>query len=106
MTLARIRKGDTVVVLAGRERGKRGTVRAVLPREGKALVQDVNVAKRHLRATNNVQAGIVDKELPIQLSNLAPVDPKTNKATRVRARTLGGGKKIRLAISGEQIGKE
>ncbi|MDQ3812160.1 MAG: 50S ribosomal protein L24 [Chloroflexota bacterium] len=107
MTLARIKKGDNVVVLAGRERGKRGVVRQVLPREGKALVQDLNIAKRHLKPGRARQAGIVDVEQPIHLSNLAPVDPKTNRATRLRSRTLANGNKVRIAIgSGEQLAKE
>ncbi len=107
MTLARIRKGDTVVVIAGKERGKRGTVREILTKEGKAIVQDVNISKRHLKPTSARQAGIVDKEQPLPLSNLMPVDPKTSKPTRVRARALSSGKKVRVTIgSGEQLGKE
>ena len=108
MTLARIKKGDEVIVLAGRERGKRGVVRQVLPKEGKALVQDINISKRHMKPTAAArQAGIVDKEQPIHLSNLAPVDPKTSKPTRIRARALGSGKKVRIAIaSGEQLARE
>jgi large subunit ribosomal protein L24 len=108
MTLARIRKGDDVIVLAGRERGKRGVVRQVMPKTGKALVQDINISKRHMKPTGTArQAGIVDKEQPIDLSNLALVDPKTNKPTRVRVRTLAGGKKVRIATaSGEQMTRE
>lgn len=108
MTLARIKKGDEVIVLAGRERGKRGVVREVMPERGKALVQDINISKRHMKPTGAArQAGIVDKEQPIDLSNLAPVDPKTNKATRVRVRTLANGKKVRIAVaSGEQMARE
>ena len=83
MTLARIKKGDDVIVLAGRERGKRGVVRQVMPKQGTALVQDINISKRHMKPTGTArQAGIVDKEQPIQLSNLALVDPKTSKPTR------------------------
>jgi large subunit ribosomal protein L24 len=108
MSLARIKKGDNVVVLAGRERGKRGVVREVRPKAGTALVQDLNISKRHLKPTGAArQAGIVDKEQPIHLSNLALVDPKNNQPTRVRTRALTGGKKVRIAVaSGEQIGKE
>ena len=107
MTLARIRKGDTVLVLAGRERGKRGVVREVRPNDGTALVQDLNISKRHFKPGRARQAGIVDVEQPIHLSNLALVDPKTNKPTRVRTRLLTGGNKVRIAAtSGEQIGKE
>ena len=108
MTLARIKKGDDVVVLAGKERGKKGVVRQVMPKKGTALVQDINISKRHMKPTGTArQAGIVDKEQPIQLSNLALVDPKTSKATRVRSRELANGKKVRIAIaSGEQMARE
>jgi large subunit ribosomal protein L24 len=108
MSLARIKKGDNVVVLAGRERGKRGVVRQVLPKEGKALVQDLNISKRHLKPGRSArQAGIIDKEQPIHLSNLALVDPKNSGPTRVRTRTLANGNKVRIAIaSGEQMAKE
>ena len=108
MTLARIKKGDDVIVLAGKERGKRGVVRQVMPKAGTALVQDINISKRHLKPTGQArQAGIVDKEQPIHLSNLALVDPKTSKPTRVRTRELTNGKKVRIAIaSGEQLARE
>ena len=108
MTLARIKKGDEVIVLTGKERGKKGTVREVMPRKGTALVQDINISKRHMKPTGTTrQAGIVDKEQPIQLSNLALVDPKSSKPTRVRVRTLANGRKVRIAIaSGEQMARE
>ena len=107
MTLARIRKGDNVLVLAGRERGKTGVVRQVMPKEGKAYVQDINISKRHYKPGRARQTGIVDLEQPIDLSNLAVVDPKSNKRTRLRTQVLANGKKVRgAAESGEQIGKE
>ena len=107
MTLARVRKGDDVIVLTGRERGKRGVVRQVMPAKGTALVQDINISKRHFKPGRARQAGIVDVEQPIHLSNLALVDPKTSKPTRVRMRQLGNGKKVRIAIaSGEQMARE
>jgi len=108
VTLSRIKKGDDVIVLAGRERGKRGVVRQVMPKDGTALVQDINISKRHMKPTGTArQAGIVDKEQPIHLSNLALVDPKTSKPTRVRVRQLANGKKVRIAIaSGEQMARE
>jgi large subunit ribosomal protein L24 len=107
VTLARIKKGDDVIVLAGRERGKRGVVRQVMPKDGKALVQDINISKRHFKPGRARQAGIVDVEQPIDLSNLALVDPKSSKATRVRVRELANGKKVRIAIaSGEQMARE
>jgi large subunit ribosomal protein L24 len=108
MTLARIRKGDDVLVLSGRERGKRGVVRQVNPSKGTALVQDINISKRHRKPSGQArQAGIVDVEQPINLSNLALVDPKTSKPTRVRVRQLASDAKVRIAIaSGEQMGRE
>ena len=107
MTLARVKKGDDVLVLSGRERGKRGVVRQVNPSKGTALVQDINISKRHFKPGRARQAGIVDVEQPIHLSNLALVDPKTSKATRVRVRELANGKKVRIAIaSGEQMARE
>jgi large subunit ribosomal protein L24 len=107
MTLARIKKGDDVLVLTGRERGKRGVVRQVNPTKGTALVQDINISKRHFKPGRARQAGIVDVEQPIHLSNLALVDPKTSKPTRVRVRALANGKKVRIAIaSGEQMAQE
>ncbi|MGI9145911.1 MAG: 50S ribosomal protein L24 [Chloroflexota bacterium] len=107
MTLARLKKGDQVVVLTGRERGKRGVVRQVLPPRGTALVQDINISKRHFKPGRARQAGITDVEQPIHLSNLALVDPKTGKPTRVRMRRLANGNKVRIAIaSGEQMAGE
>jgi large subunit ribosomal protein L24 len=108
MSLARIKKGDDVIVLTGRERGKRGVVRQVMPKKGTALVQDINISKRHMKPTGTArQAGIVDKEQPIHLSNLALVDPKTSKPTRMRVRELSSGKKVRIAtVSGEQMARE
>jgi large subunit ribosomal protein L24 len=108
MSLARIKKGDEVIVLTGKDRGKRGEVRQVMPKKGTALVADINISKRHLKPTGTArQAGIVDKEQPIHLSNLAPVDPKTSKPTRIRSRTLSNGRKVRIAIaSGEQMARE
>ena len=107
MTLARIKKGDNVVVLTGKERGKRGVVRQVSPKNGTALVQDINISKRHFKPGRARQAGIVDVEQPIHLSNLALVDPKSSKPTRVRVRRLADGRKVRIAtVSGEQMARE
>jgi large subunit ribosomal protein L24 len=99
-----IRKGDSVVVTTGRDKGKKGSVLKVFPKENRALVQGVNVVKRHQRQTQTQQAGIVTKESPIQLSNIAHVDPKSGKATRIGMKTLGDGRKVRFAKkSGEVI---
>ena len=101
--MQKIRKGDTVVVLTGKDKGRTGTVTQVMPKEGKAVVSGINVVKRHQRQTQTAEAGIYTKEAPIQLSNLAIVDPKDGKATRVGFR-MEGDKKVRFAKrSGELI---
>ena len=102
--MSNIRKGDNVVVISGSDKGKKGSVLKVFPKDSRALVQGVNVVKRHQRQTQTQQAGIVTKESPIQLSNIAHVDPKTGKATRIGIKTLGDGRKVRFAKkSGEVI---
>jgi large subunit ribosomal protein L24 len=101
---ANIRKGDSVIVTTGRDKGKKGSVIKVFPEENRALVQGVNVVKRHQRQTQTQQAGIVSKEAPINLSNIAHVDPKSGKATRIGSKTLNDGRKVRFAKkSGEVI---
>ena len=101
---AKIRKGDNVVILSGSDRGKKGNVIKVFPKEERALVQGVNLVKRHQRQTQSQQAGIVTKEAPIHLSNLAHVDPKSGKATRIGMKKLGDGRSVRFAKkSGEVI---
>jgi large subunit ribosomal protein L24 len=101
---ARIRKGDKVVVLAGRDKGRTGEVRAVDPRNARAVVQGVNVVKRHTRQTAQTEGGILSKESPIHLSNLALADPKSGKPTRVGFRILEDGRKVRFAkLSGDLI---
>ena len=102
---AKIKKGDRVQVLAGRDKGKRGEVLAVMPKEDHALVQGVNVVKRHRKPQGmNQPGGIQEKEAPIHLSNLALLDPKSGKPTRVGFRLLEDGKKVRVAKpSGEVL---
>ena len=94
---AKIKKGDKVVVLAGRDKGKTGEVVQVMPREDRALVRGVNVVKRHQRQTAAQEGGIISKEAPIHLSNLAYADPKDGKATRVGFKILDDGRKVRFA---------
>jgi large subunit ribosomal protein L24 len=94
---AKIKKGDKVVVLAGRDKGRSGEVVQVMPREDRALVRGVNLVKRHTRQTAQQEGGIITKEAPIQLSNLAIADPKDGKATRVGFKTLDDGRKVRFA---------
>jgi len=95
---ARIRKGDTVAVISGGDKGKRGEVLSVLPKENRAVVQGVNVAKRHTKPRGVGQpGGIVSQEATIHLSNLVLVDPVSGKPTKVGFRILDGGRKVRVA---------
>ena len=100
----KIKKGDPVIVVAGRDKGKKGSVLKMLPKESKAIVQGVNVAKRHTKQTAQTQGGILSKEMPIHISNLAHVDPSDNKPTRVGFKVLDDGSRVRVAKrSGEVI---
>jgi large subunit ribosomal protein L24 len=101
---AKIKKGDKVVVLAGRDKGRTGEVLRVMPDENRAVVDGVNVVKRHQRQTKDREAGIVNKPAAIDLSNIALADPKDGKATRVGFKILDDGRKVRVAKrSGELI---
>ena len=101
---AKIKKGDRVIVTTGRDRGKKGEVIKVFPTENRALVSGVNTVKRHQKQSQKQQGGIITKELPVQLSNLAHVDPKSGEATRVGWKILGDGRRVRVAKkSGEVI---
>jgi large subunit ribosomal protein L24 len=100
---AKLKKGDSVVVIAGKDKGKKGEITRVLPKDNKAVVGGVNIAIRHTKQTQSSQGGRIAKELPIELSNLALVDPKSGEATRVGFR-FEDGKKVRYAKkSGETI---
>jgi large subunit ribosomal protein L24 len=94
---AKIKKGDKVVVLAGRDKGRSGEVVQVMPTEGRALVRGVNMVKRHTRQSGTQEGGIISKEGPIQLSNIAIADPKDGKPTRVGFKILDDGRKVRVA---------
>ena len=94
---AKIKKGDKVVVLAGRDKGRSGEVIQVMPKEDRALVRGVNLVKRHQRQTGTQEGGIISKEGPIQLSNLGVADPKDGKPTRVGFKVLDDGRKVRFA---------
>jgi large subunit ribosomal protein L24 len=100
----KIKKGDQVIVLTGRDKGKRGEVVRVMPKDSRALVRGVNMVRRHQKQTASQGAGIVSKEAGINLSNLALEDPKDGKPTRVGFKLLADGKKVRFAKrSGEVI---
>jgi large subunit ribosomal protein L24 len=92
----RIRKGDNVVVIAGRDRGKTGEVLRVLPAENRAVVRGINLVRRHQRQTPNAQGGIITKEMPIHLSNISLADPTDGKPTRIGFRFVEG-RKVRYA---------
>ncbi|MEW7008381.1 50S ribosomal protein L24 [Lentilitoribacter sp. EG35] len=101
--MQKIRKGDNVVVLTGKDKGRSGAVLKVIPKEGRAVVAGINVVKRHQKQSQTTEAGIVTKEAPIQLSNIAIADPKDGKPTRVGFK-VEGDKKVRVAKrSGEVI---
>lgn len=101
----KIKKGDKVVVLTGKDKGKKGTVLKVLPSEMRVVVEGINVAKKHVKPSQlNPQGGILSKEMPIHYSNLLLVDPKTDLPTKVGYKILGDNKKVRFARkSGEVI---
>ncbi|MBV9570165.1 MAG: 50S ribosomal protein L24 [Alphaproteobacteria bacterium] len=94
---ARIKKGDRVIVITGRDKGRKGEILKMMPKEERALVSGVNMVKRHQRQTARVQGGIVNKEAPVHISNLAHVDPKTGGPTRIGFKVLGDGRKVRFA---------
>ena len=94
--MQKIRKGDKVVVLAGKDKGRTGEVLVVMPKEDRAVVRGLNMVKRHQRQTQTQEAGIINKEAPLHLSNLAVADPKDGKPTRVGFR-IEGEKKVRVA---------
>ena len=100
----KMRKGDKVIVTTGRDKGKTGEVLRVLPSDNRAYVNGVNMVKRHTSPSQNNPGGIVEKEASIHISNLAHVDPKTDKPTRVGFKNLKDGRKVRFAKrSGEVI---
>jgi large subunit ribosomal protein L24 len=102
--VAKIKKGDRVIVTTGRDKGKKGEVLKVLPKENRAIVSGVNTMKRHQKQSQRQQGGIVNKDLPVDLSNLAHIDPKSGEATKIGWKVLGDGRRVRFAKkSGEVI---
>ena len=101
---AKIRKGDNVIVLSGRDRGRRGEVIQVMPAQGRAMVRGIHMVKRHQRQSATQDGGIISKEASIHMSNLAIADPKDGKPTRVGFKIMPDGKKVRVAKrSGAEI---
>ena len=105
MASAKIKKGDSVVVLSGKDKGQTGTVKQVMPKDGKVVVEGVNIATRHRKPSQtNPQGGIDRFEAPMHISKVAVADPKDGKPTRVRFETKKDGSKVRVAVkSGETI---
>jgi large subunit ribosomal protein L24 len=104
MQKLKIKKGDNVVVISGRDKGKRGEVLRVLPTEARVVVQGINVARRHTRPRMGDPGGIVEKELTIHISNVAHIDPQSSRPTRIGYKFLEDGRKVRVARrSGEVI---
>lgn len=107
MNKLKIKKGDKVKVITGKSKGKIGDVLKVFPAEGKLLVSGVNLAKKHTKPSQMSEGGIVQKELPIHISNVSHIDPKSGVVTKVGFKILEDGKKVRVAKkSGEIISKE
>lgn len=103
-TKLKFRKGDKVVVLAGRDKGKQGEILKMHPKEHRAIVQGVNIVVRHQKQSAKEQGGLTRKEAPIHLSNLSHVDPKDGGATKIGIKILDGGRRVRFAKkSGEVI---
>jgi large subunit ribosomal protein L24 len=99
MAKARIRKNDVVQVISGKDRGKRGRVLRVMAAKSLVLVEGVNIVKRHTKPNpqRNIKGGIVDRETPLQISNVAPIDPSSDRPTRVGVKVLGDGQRARIA---------
>ena len=93
----KIKKGDKVIVITGKDKGKTGEVTKAMPKENKVIVSGINLVKRHQKPSQENAGGIVSKEMPIHVSNVALVDPKSGKATRVAMRVEEGGRKVRVA---------
>ena len=107
MAIAHVRRGDTVIVVAGKERGKKGKVLRVIPEKGRVVVERLNMIKKHEKPTQKIrQGGIIEREGSIHLSNVMLVDPNSDKPTRVGMKALSDGKKVRVARrSGEMLDK-
>jgi len=105
MSVQRLQKGDEVIVIAGKDKGKKGKVMRLFAEENRVTVEGVNLVKRHMRPNPRMQqGGILEREQPMAASNVMLVDPKTGKGTRIRVKTDEKGNKVRVAVkSGEEI---
>ena len=100
---SRIKKGDNVMVITGKDKGKTGEVLNVLPAQQKVVVRGVNIIKRHTKPSQTAPGGIVERENAFHLSNVALIDPTSNKATKIGFRTLEDGRKVRFSKSSNEI---
>ena len=100
---SKIKKGDNVMVMTGKDKGKTGEVLNVLPAQQKVVVRGVNIIKRHTKPSQTAPGGIVERENAIHLSNVALIDPTSNKATKIGFRTLEDGRKVRFSKSSNEI---
>ena len=104
MVKLKIKKGDKVIVITGKDKGKSGEVLNVIPKTNRVLLRVINVAKRHTAQSQTSQGGILDKELSIHISNVSHIDPKENKATKIGYKFLKDGRKVRFSkMSGDLI---
>jgi large subunit ribosomal protein L24 len=103
MVKLKIKKGDNVVVISGRDKGRTGEVLRVFPADRRVIVQGVNVAKRHTKPRMGEPGGIIEKELPLHISNVAHIDPASGKPTRVGYKILGDGRKVRFARRSSEV---
>ncbi|CEO17982.1 50S ribosomal protein L24 [Rickettsia monacensis] len=107
MIKLKVKKGDEVVVITGKHKGKKGKILKVFPEDSKVIVSGVNLVKKHTKPNQMSEGGIITKELPIHISNIAHIDPKTGNPTKVAFKFLEDGSKVRVSKkSGEIIGKE
>ena len=97
MRKLKVKKGDTVLVISGKDKGKSGEIVTVYPKNNRVILRGLNIAKRHTAQSQASQGGIIDKELSIHVSNVSHIDPKDNKATRIGYRFLDDGRKVRIA---------
>jgi len=103
MIKLKVKKGDEVIVITGKNKGKKGKILSVLHKENKAVVSGINLVKKHMKPSQNSEGGIIQKELPIHVSNISLIDPKSGGSTRIGFKTLEDGSKVRVAKKSGEI---
>jgi len=103
--MRKLKKGDEIIVIAGKDKGKRGTINLVMPEKDRLMVEGINMVKKHQKPNPNlgVPGGIVDKEMPLHISNVAIFNPATGKADRVGIKILDDGRKVRIFKSNNEV---